>query len=132
MRRDFEMLALADRFFDSLERNDFETFEKCYAPEAVVWHSHDGLYQSRADNLAMLQKAMQTHQKMEYTDRKIHVFEGGFVQQHTCYVTWANGYRGGMDTCFIAYTRDGMISRIYEYFDTGQREKFLGPDNARL
>jgi hypothetical protein len=27
----------------------------------------------------------------------------------------------------VAYTRDGMISRAYEYFDTGQIEKFLGP-----
>jgi ketosteroid isomerase-like protein len=32
-----------------------------------------------------------------------------------------------MDVCFVAYVRDGRISRIYEYFDTGQVEKFLGP-----
>jgi len=127
MQRDWDMLALADRFFDSLERNDYETFETCYAPEAVVWHSHDCLYQSRADNLAMLKNALKTHQKMEYISRRVRTFDGGFVQQHICRVTWANGYVGDMDTCFIAYTRDGMISRIYEYFDTGQREKFLGP-----
>lgn len=127
MRKDSETLALADRFFDSLERGDYETFEACYAPEAIVWHAHDNLYQSRADNLAMLKNAMATHQKMEYLDRRVEVFDGGFIQQHTCYVTWANGYRGGMDTLFVAYGRDGMISRIYEYFDTAQREKFLGP-----
>jgi Domain of unknown function (DUF4440) len=127
MRRDWETIKLADRFFDALERGDYETVEKCYAPEALVWHSHDCLYQPRDANLAMLKNAMQTHQKMEYLDRRIRTFEGGFVQQHTCWMTWANGYRGGMDTLFIAYTRDGMFSRIYEYFDTGQREKFLGP-----
>lgn len=130
MRKDSETLALADKFFDSLEAYDYETFESCYAPEALVWHSHDCLYQSRADNLAMLKNAMQTHQKMEYVNRRIKTFEGGFVQQHTCYVTWANGYRGGMDTLFVAYTRDNMITRIYEYFDTAQREKFLGPQAA--
>lgn len=130
MRKDSETLALADKFFDSLEAYDYETFESCYAPEALVWHSHDCLYQSRADNLAMLKNAMQTHQKMEYVNRRIRTFEGGFVQQHTCYVTWANGYRGGMDTLFVAYTRDNMITRIYEYFDTAQREKFLGPQAA--
>ena len=59
--------------------------------------------------------------------RRIRVFEGGFVQQHTIYVTRDNGFVGQMDVCFIGYVRDGMISRIYEYFDTGQREKFLGP-----
>lgn len=127
MRRDAELLALADRFFDAIEQGDYETLERCYAPEAVVWHSHDCLYQPRKDNLAMLKNAIATHQKMEYIDRRVRTFEGGFVQQHVCCVTWANGYCGTMDTCFIAYTRDGMISRIYEYFDTGQREKFLGP-----
>jgi ketosteroid isomerase-like protein len=57
----------------------------------------------------------------------VRVFEGGFVQQHRLYVTRENGYVGQMDVCFIAYVRDGRLSRIYEYFDTGQREKFLGP-----
>ena len=28
---------------------------------------------------------------------------------------------------FAGYVRDGMISRAYEYFDTGQIEKFIGP-----
>jgi ketosteroid isomerase-like protein len=27
----------------------------------------------------------------------------------------------------VAFVRDGMISRAYEYFDTGQMERFLGP-----
>ena len=55
------------------------------------------------------------------------VFEGGFVQQHTIYVTREDGFVGQMDVCFVGYVRDGMISRAYEYFDTGQIEKFLGP-----
>ena len=127
MRKDSEMLALCDRFFDAIERKDYETLEKCYAPEAIVWHSHDCLYQSRADNLAMLKEGMQRNKKMRYRDRRVHVFEGGFVQQHTIFVTHANDFVGRMDVCFVAYTRDGMISRAYEYFDTGQIEKFLGP-----
>jgi ketosteroid isomerase-like protein len=32
-----------------------------------------------------------------------------------------------MEVCFVGYVRDGMISRAYEYFDTGQIEKFIGP-----
>lgn len=131
MRKDWEMLALADRFFDAIEQKDFDTVETCYAPEAIVWHSHDCLYETRESNLAMLKRGMKTHQKMEYTDRRVHAFEGGFVQQHTLYVTRENGFRGKMDVCFVAYTRDGKMSRIYEYFDTSQREGFLGPDAAK-
>ncbi len=130
MRKDWQTLELCDRFFDAIERDDYPTLEACYAPEAVVWHSHDCLYQPRADNLAMLKRSM-SQNKMRFRDRRIHAFEGGFVQQHTIHVTWANGYEGTMDVCFVAYVRDGMISRIYEYFDTGQVEKFTGPRAAR-
>ncbi len=131
MRKDSETLALCDRFFDAIERGDYATLEGCYAPEAVVWHSHDCLYQPRAENLAMLKDGMSQLKKMEFADRRTQVFEGGFVQQHRLYVTRENGFVGQMDVCFVAYVRDGKISRIYEYFDTGQREKFLGPQDAK-
>jgi ketosteroid isomerase-like protein len=126
MRKDSETLALCDRFFDAIEQGDYKTLESCYAPEAVVWHSHDCLYQPRAANLAMLKAGMKRNKKMEFADRRIRVFEGGFVQQHTLFVTHPNDFVGRMDVCFVAYVRDGKISRIYEYFDTGQRDKFLG------
>ena len=127
MRKDWQTLELCDRFFDSLERRDYDTAEACYAPEAVIWHSHDCLYQPRSDNLAMLRRGGETQQKVRYRDRRVRVFEGGFVQQHRIEVTWANGFEGRMDVCFVAYVRDGMISRAYEYFDTGQVDKVLPP-----
>jgi ketosteroid isomerase-like protein len=127
MRKDWQTLELCDRFFDAIEQKDYETLESCYAPEAIIWHSHDCLYQPRADNLAMLKKGMETQSKTRYRDRRIRTFEGGFVQQHRIEVTWENGFEGRMDVCFVAYVRDGRISRAYEYFDTGQVDKFLGP-----
>ena len=48
MRKDWQTLELCDRFFDSLERRDYDTVDACYAPEAVIWHSHDCLYQPRS------------------------------------------------------------------------------------
>lgn len=127
MRKDWQTLELCDRFFDSIERRDYAALEGCYAPEAIIWHSHDCRYQSREDNLAMLKHGMETIPKMRYRDRRIRVFEGGFVQQHTLHVTRENGFEGHMEVCFVGYVRDGMISRAYEYFDTGQIEKFVGP-----
>jgi ketosteroid isomerase-like protein len=130
MRKDSETIALCDRFFDAIEQKDYDRLEACYAPEAVIWHSHDCLYQPRADNLAMLKASMASQRTMRFADRRVRPFEGGFVQQHRLYLTHENGFVGQMDVCFVAYVRDGMISRIYEYFDTGQREKFLGPQAA--
>ena len=93
VRKDWETLELCDRFFDAIEQKDYETLETCYAPEAVVWHSHDCLYQPRAANLAMLKHGMETQPKMRFKDRRVHIFEGGFVQQHTIYVTHAERLR---------------------------------------
>ena len=128
MRKDFETIELCDRFFDALEKKDYDALEACYAPEAVVWHSHDQLYESRESNLAMLKAGMERPGgKMRFKDRRVRAFEGGFVQQHTLYVTYESGFVGQMDVCFIGYVRDGKLSRIYEYFDTGQIAKFLPP-----
>jgi ketosteroid isomerase-like protein len=130
VRQDWNLLELCDRFFDAIEQKDYATLERCYAPEAVVWHSHDCLYQPRDANLAMLKDGMQRLKKMRFKNRRVHTFEGGFVQQHTLYVTHPNDFVGQMDVCFVGYVRDGMISRAYEYFDTGQMDKFLPPRNA--
>jgi ketosteroid isomerase-like protein len=127
MRKDWQTLELCDRFFDAIEQRDYDTLASCYAPEAVVWHSHDCLYQPRDENLAMLQRGMATQQKTRFRNRRIRVFEGGFVQQHTIEVTWPNGFEGRMDVCFVGYVRNGQLSRAYEYFDTGRIEEFLGP-----
>lgn len=129
MRKDVQTLELCDRFFDSIERRDFDALEGCYASEAVIWHSHDNKYQPRDENLAMLRKGAENQTRVRYRDRRIRTFEGGFVQQHTIKVTWANGFEGKMDVCFVAYVRNGRISRAYEYFDTGQVEGFLGPSS---
>jgi len=125
MRRDGETLTLCDRFFDAIEQKDYETLESCYAPEAIVWHSHDCRYQPRNENLAMLADSMKRNPKMRFRNRRVHLFEGGFVQQHTLYVTYANDSVGQMDVCFVGFVRDGRISRAYEYFDTGQLDRFL-------
>ena len=127
MRKDWQTIELCDRFFDAIEQKDSDALESCYAPEAVIWHSHDCLYQPRADNLAMLKRGMETQEKVRYKDRRVRVFEGGFVQQHTIKVTYASGFVGTMDVCFVGYVRNGMISRAYEYCDTGQVDKFLPP-----
>jgi ketosteroid isomerase-like protein len=128
MRRDSELLALCDRFFDAIERDDYETLEQCYAPEAVVWHSGDSLYEPRESNLAMLKRSMGNGTVKRFKNRRVHTFEGGFVQQHTMFVTYPSGFIGQMDVCFIGYTRAGMLSRIYEYYDGGKVDKFLPPE----
>lgn len=127
MRKDWESIELCDRFFDAIEAGDYDTIESCYAPELVVWHSGDCLYESRESNLEHFKPGFSSHTKRRYKDRRVHPFEGGFVQQHTMELTHENGFVGRMKVCFIAYVRDGMLSRIYEYYDRGRLDEFLGP-----
>ena len=56
-------------------------------------------------NLAALPASCEIQRRRTYNDRIINTF----------------------DVCFIGYVRGGKISRAYEYVDTGQLDKFLGP-----
>ena len=131
MRKDWDTLALCDRFFDAIEQKDFATLESCYAPEAVVWHSHDCLYQSRESNL---EDAARRH---DATSRRCASRTGASTPSRaaSCSSTRSSSRTRTTSSArwtFASsrYTRDGMISRAYEYFDTGQIEKFLPPRGA--
>ena len=129
MRKDWQTLELCDRFFDAIEQKDYETLESCYAPEAVIWHSHDCLYQPRADNLAMLKQGWRRAEDPLQGPPGARVRGRLRAAAHDLRHR-ANGFVGQMDVCFVGYVRNGMISRAYEYFDTGQVDRFLPPTDA--
>jgi hypothetical protein len=128
---DTELRELCRRFFDAYQDRRVDEFADIYARDCIVWHNvFGGREMSGGDNLAALPASYQGQRRRSYNDRTVNTFHGDFVQQHTLLVTHANDFVGQMDVCFVAYTRDGMISRIYEYFDTGQIDKFLPPRGA--
>jgi hypothetical protein len=126
VRKDWQTIELCDRFFDAIEQKDYDTLESCYAPEAIVWHSHDCRYQPRADNLAMLKRGMETLPKTRFKDRRVRAFEGGFVQQHTIHVTREDGFVESWGLFRRVRARRDDQPGV-QYFDTGQIEKFIGP-----
>ena len=38
-------LEVADRLFAAIEAGDLDAVAALYAPEAVIWHNHDGVEQ---------------------------------------------------------------------------------------
>jgi hypothetical protein len=74
----------------------------------------------------MLKRGMQTPPKVRFRDLRKRP-RGWLCSSTRC--DRDNGFVGQMDVCFVGYVRDGMISRAYEYFDTAQIEKFLGPSS---
>ena len=48
------VLDVAARFFAAIEAGDIDTVRATYAPDAVVWHNHDGAVQTRDENVRTL------------------------------------------------------------------------------
>ena len=126
MRKDSELLALCDRFFDAIEQKDFATVEKCYAPDCIIWHNVFGRDTTGAENLAALPKSYEGQRRRTYDDRTIDTFEGGFVIQYTLAGVQHNGHRGALWICIVGLCRDGKITRIDEYMDSSKFAAWAG------
>jgi ketosteroid isomerase-like protein len=116
--------ALATRLFDSIERGDVEAVADCYAPELVVWHNFDGLDQPREDNLKTLAGLIGRIGDRRYEDRRLNVFDGGFVQQHVLTGVRKDGVRVRLAGVLVGAVRDGKIARLDEYLDSAQVAAF--------
>ncbi len=116
--------ALAARLFDAIERGDVEGVADCYAPELVVWHNFDNLDQSREDNLKTLAGMIERISERRYEQRRVDVFDGGFVQQHVLTGRRRDGVRVSMPGVLVGTVKDGKISRLDEYLDSAHVAAF--------
>jgi ketosteroid isomerase-like protein len=116
--------SLATRLFDAIERGDVDGVVDCYGPDLVVWHNFDGLEQSREDNLKTLAGLIERIGERRYEDRRLNVFEGGFVQQHVLTGVRKDGVRVSLPGVLVGAVRDGMITRLDEYLDSAHVAAF--------
>lgn len=116
--------ALAKRFFDAVEAGDIDTLRACYAPDARIWHNTDDAEQGPDDNAATLRGFVQRISNRVYANRRLQVFDGGFVQQHELRGVRADGVAVRLTACIVCAVRDGVITRLDEYFDSAQVAEF--------
>ncbi len=109
--------ALAERFFKAVEEGDAATVEDCYHPDVVIWHGHTRQAQDRATNVATLTGFIAHSRERRYTDRKLILYPGGFVQQHLLVAIAKGGARLELPAALICEVADGRITRLEEYFD---------------
>jgi ketosteroid isomerase-like protein len=126
MSSDSDTRALAKRFFDAVEQGDIDTLHGCYAPGAKIWHNTDDAEQSRDDNAETLRGFVKRISNRVYANRRLHVFEGGFVQQHELRGVRADGAAVRLTACIVCAVEGGLITRLDEYFDSAQVAKFVG------
>lgn len=127
MTAETAMLALAKRFFDSVEQGDIDTLYDCYAPDAKIWHNTDGLEQTRDDNAMVLKGFVERIPTRTYAKRRVRAFPGGFVQQHELQAVRSDGVAVTLPACIVCEVKDGRITRLDEYFDSAHVAEFTKP-----
>ncbi len=119
-----EIRALAQRFFDAVEAGDVGALWDIYAPDAKIWHNTDEIATTVAENLQTLAGFVKRIHERRYRDRRVAVFEGGFVQQHVLHGVRADGVALTLPACIVCEVADGRITRLDEYFDSAQVAAF--------
>ena len=112
-----EMDALANRFFDAIERADIDALEQAYAPNVEYWMNLTGESQGLDAVLQLARLFSQKVKGLHYEVEAREFFPGGFVQR--CRITGeiASGEVLGVPLCLVIHVEDGRIARLYEYID---------------
>lgn len=121
-----EYVALLDRIVAAAEAGDPSDIFDVYAPDAVIWHNHDLVETTVERNAKLLAKMGEWVADRRYTDRRIHTFPGGAVQQHVLRGTRrSTGEEVALHACVvIAVGDDGRITRLDEYIDSAEGARF--------
>ncbi|WP_162854612.1 nuclear transport factor 2 family protein [Sphingobium estronivorans] len=121
-------MALARKFFDSIETGDMQAVVDCYVGDPVIWHNTDGKEMTLADQVAALGFLDAQYPERRFRDRRVSAFEGGFVQQHIFWGRHLDGHEIEFPSCVVCRTRDGRIERLDEYLDSAP---FRAPEENR-
>ena len=108
---------VAARLFAAIEAGDADAVATCFAPDAVVWHSTDGVAQPIAEVLQVLRWLAANVEGLRYDEVRCQATGTGFVQQHVLRGTPPNGRPFALPACMVARVTDGRIERIDEYLD---------------
>lgn len=125
MMTDDEMRTFAERFFDAIEQGDIATMQASFTPDAAIWHNTDELVVTPEQTATTLAGMIARIAEPTYTERRLHVFPGGFVQQHALVGTRTHdGGRVRLPCAIICRVEEGKIIRLDEYFDSAHVAEF--------
>lgn len=116
---------LATRFFDAIEAGDIAAMRESFAPDAEIWHNTDELVGDRDQTAQVLTGMVARISDRKYADRRLNVFAGGFVQQHT--LTGTRKHDSGavrLPCAIVCRVENGLITRLDEYFDSAHVATF--------
>jgi ketosteroid isomerase-like protein len=120
-----DIQKLAKEFFDAVERGDVAKLKSIYAPNAKIWHNTDEAEQSPEENVKTLEGFVARIADRRYENRRLHVFHGGFVQQHRLTGRRTLDNKAvALTACIVCAVENGRITRLDEYFDSAAVARF--------
>jgi ketosteroid isomerase-like protein len=112
---------LVVRFFAALEDGDIDALREIYAPDAVIWRGDDLIEQPVEENLKVLQGLHRAVSGLHYDIIRRVPASDGVLQQHVLRGRLGNGAEVELHAAMYLQVRDGRITRIEEYLDSGKR-----------
>jgi ketosteroid isomerase-like protein len=112
-----EMDALANRFFNAIERADFDAVKQIYSPDVEYWVNVRDESRGLDAVLELVKQFSLKVKNMHYDIESREFFPGGFVQR--CRVTGelSSGEGLSVPVCLVIHIEEGRISKLYEYLD---------------
>ena len=129
MSEDKDVLEVAAALTTAFETGDLEAIAELYADDLVVWHNFDQLDRTREQALSSAAWVAAEIEGFTVDDRWVSEVEGGYVQQCV--------FRGRMrstdevlemPSMLRVRVRDGQVTRIEEYADSGAGGNVPDPD----
>lgn len=117
---DGDLRELCHRFFDAIERHDFDEVAALYAPGFTIWANVTGKAKTAQESIQTLIDGKPRHRRRTYDDRMIDTFETGFVAQYSVNIVQHDGERRSLWACLVAQCKDGQITHIDEYLDSSK------------
>jgi ketosteroid isomerase-like protein len=127
---EYAIRELCEAFFDAYENRRVDVLDRLYSDDCIIWHNVFGRETTRDENLAALPDGYKGQRRRTYNDRVINTFHDGFVIQYSLNGVMHNGHRGALWICIVGRCRDGQITRIDEYMDSGKFAAWAGRAGA--
>lgn len=120
MENSTDALAVAERFMAALNVADAEAVRGVYAPDARIWHNFDDKLQTVEENIKSMHWMHSKLSNLNYDIQHRMAIQDGFLQLHILRGTLASGKPFALHACAICTVKDGRITDLKEYLDTGQ------------
>jgi ketosteroid isomerase-like protein len=108
---------IMDALYAALGGGRLDDALACLAPDAVVWHSFDGVLEDWATTRAGWEKLIANFPERGVSDVWRSEIPGGVVQRHLFSARTAAGKRISWAVCLFVRIENGLIARIDEYID---------------